>query len=455
MRAPIMYDQYLQERRTKILDDLFEFLKIPSISMTGEGIGAAVTFLHNYLTTSGFEVEVADTAGHPILYTEIGPVHSPSSLLIYGHYDVFPADQEGWKTAPFEPVIAGDRLYARGAGDNKGQIFAHIAAIEMFRALHGDLPCRIKLLIEGEEETGSKSLPKFVSEQADRLRADICFYSDGPMFPGDQPIVVFGVRGVVCLELIARGAKRALHSGNFGGVAPNPLMDLARALSMMVNGQGDLQIEAALDGVWEITPAERQALGRLPLDRQEMTAEMGVQPLGDGSGTDFYERLMMRPYLNVEGIVGGHSGEGIRAVIPNHAVAKLDIRLVGDQDPDRVHGAICEFLREQGFDNIECRKLLGQPPSRTRIDHPGAELVRGAVRRGFGTEPLIVPSLGATTPDYVFTKILGIPSMVVPYAPYDEQNHAPNESTTLSCLLRGIKTTAYLLEQLRSPSPGS
>jgi acetylornithine deacetylase/succinyl-diaminopimelate desuccinylase-like protein len=443
------YTRYIDDYRDDLLHDLKRFVSIPGVSMTGQGIAESVAFVVEELANAGCSTQVYQTAGYPIIYARSGSPNAPFTLLIYGHYDVFPADDEqNWRTRPFEPVIEGDRIYGRGAGDNKGQILAHIKALKMYRQIHGEPPLCIKFVIEGEEETGSKNLPIFVKEQQAMLQADLSFYSDGPMFPGDQPVLLFGVRGALCLELVASGARRVLHSGNFGGIAPNPILDLCQLFAQMVAPDGRITVPGAQVGVPELTANERQTLAALPLDREAIVHEMGIAPITERFDQSFYERLLCMPSFNISGFSGGFVGQGVKTIIPNEASARVDIRLVGDQDPDQVVAALRDFAREQGFEQIEIRKLVGQPASKTPIDHPYGSLVREAVSAGFGRAPLIIPSLGATTPDYVFTKLLGIPSIVVPYAPHDENNHAPNESNKLSIYFSGIQTTALLLDVL-------
>jgi len=449
----LMFNRYIEVHQSGLLQDLKEFIRIPSISTTGEGIPDAVSFVVAQMSGAGFSTHVYQTAGHPIIFGAIGPADAGCTLLMYGHYDVFPADdQQQWRTPPFEPIIEGDRLYGRGAGDNKGQLMAHIQAIKMYRQIHGELPIRVKLIVEGEEETGSQNLPVFVAAQQEALRADLCFYSDGPMFPGDQPILVFGVRGALCLEFVSRGARRVLHSGNFGGVAPNPLLDLCRLLSQMVAPDGQFLVPGIEEGVPPLSASERRALEALPIDRENIVKEMGVAPISDRYGHNFYERLLCRPNFNVSGFSGGFVGNGVKTIIPNEATARVDIRLVGDQDPDHVLACLRHYVKQEGFEQIEIRKLVAQPASKTPIDNPYAAVILKAVDQGFGRTPLIVPSLGGTTPDYVFTKLLNIPSIVVPYAPHDENNHAPNESTKVSLYLKGIKATALLLAALGQES---
>src|SRR6478735_4261617 len=387
-----MIDAAVRERSDALVKTLLDSVRIASVSLTGEGIQDQVGFLKKRLEGWGFSVEVHPTTSHPIIYAEIGPRDAKFTWLLYGHYDVYPADekQEGWRTKPFEPVVEGDRIWGRGAGDNKGQHLALLNAIALWKELHGELPIRVKVLLEGDEETGSVPLPKFVEANRERLKADLCVYSDGPMFPDDQPVLLMGVRGNLGLEFAARGAKRNLHSGNFGGVEP--------------------------------TTGADDAL--------------------------FHERLMLRPAFNVSGFAAGYTGQGAKTIIFKEALAKADIRLVGGQDPQKVFEAIRKFAADRGYANIEIRNLKATPASRTPLDHPLVPKVKAAVEKGFGKKVLVVPSLGGTTPDFVFTRLLGLPSIVVPLAPYDENNHAPNESTKVSLYLAGIRSGLHLIEAL-------
>ena len=447
-----MIESAVRERADDLVRTLLESVRIASVSLPGEGIGDQVTFLRDRLQRWGFTVEVHPTTSHPIVYAEIGPADARTTWLLYGHYDVYPADekQEGWRTKPFEPVVEGDRVWGRGAGDNKGQHLAMLNAIALYRELHGELPVRIKVILEGDEETGSVPLPKFVEANRERLRADFCCYSDGPMFPNDQPVLLMGVRGNLGLEFVSRGAKRNLHSGNFGGVAPNPTLELMHLFAEMVDREGRLRVPGAGYADVAVSPADLDAVRRLPLDHDDFRASVGVEPI---TGTDdalFHERLMLRPAFNVSGFNAGYTGAGIKNIIFKEASAKADVRLVGGQDPQAVYDAIVRFARDRGYDGIEIRNLKGTPASRTPLDHAMVPRVKAAVARGFGREPLVVPSLGGTTPDFVFTRILGIPSIVVPLAPYDENNHAPNESTKVSLYLAGVRSGLHLLESLKN-----
>ncbi len=445
-----MIEAAVRERRDSLVDTLLESVRIASISLTGEGIADQVTFLKRRLEGWGFAVEVHKTASHPIIYAEVGPEDARTTWLLYGHYDVYPADekQEGWRTQPFNPVVEGDRIWGRGTGDNKGQHLAMLNAIALWRELHGKLPIRVKVILEGDEETGSVPLPQFIEANRARLKADVCVYSDGPMFPDDQPVLLMGVRGNLGLEFAARGAKRNLHSGNFGGVAPNPTLDLIHLIAEMVDRDGRLTVPGAAYAEVKVSAADRAAVAALKLDHAGFRDSVGVEPTTGADDALFHERLMLRPAFNVSGFASGYTGAGQKTIIYKEALAKADVRLVGSQDPDKVFDAIAKFARERDYDGIEIRKLKATPPSRTALDHPLVPLVKEAVKKGFGREPLVVPSLGGTTPDFVFTRLLGLPSIVIPLAPYDENNHAPNESTKVSLYLAGIRSGLHLIDGL-------
>jgi acetylornithine deacetylase/succinyl-diaminopimelate desuccinylase-like protein len=439
----------VRERSDSLVRTLLESVRIASVSMTGEGIADQVAFLTQRLKGWGFTVEVHPTTSHPIVYAETGPKDAKFTWLLYGHYDVYPADEkQGWNTEPFKPVVDGDRIWGRGTGDNKGQHLAMLNAIALYRELHGELPVRIKVILEGDEETGSIPLPKFVEDNRARLKADLCCYSDGPMFPNDQPVLLMGVRGNLGLEFHAKGAKRNLHSGNLGGVSPNPTLDLIHLLAEMVDRDGKLLVPGASYAEVKVAPADLAAVRALKVDHAGFRETVGVEPTTGNDDGLFHERLMLRPAFNVSGFNAGHIGAGIKNIVYKEAMAKADVRLVGGQDPDAVLAAIRKFARDRGYHGIEIKSMKGTPASRTPLDHPMVPLVKNAVAKGFGRDPLVVPSLGGTTPDFVFTRILGLPSIVVPLAPYDENNHAPNESTKVSLYLAGVRSGLHLLESL-------
>jgi acetylornithine deacetylase/succinyl-diaminopimelate desuccinylase-like protein len=436
--------------RTAAVDALCRLIEVPSVPSDGEAVDRAVGMLTDRMRDAGFAVDTLRIDdGNPVVVGEVGPKDA-YTVLIYGHYDVFPADaDEGWSAPPFEPRLDGDRLYGRGAGDNKGQILAHLEAIRLYRERHGELPVRVKMVIEGEEEIGSKSLPKIARAHADRLAADLVLYSDGPMFRDDRPMMVFGARGALVFEVVATGANCDLHSGNFGGVMPSPTMDLCRFLAALCEPDGRLRVPGLAETGVQLTNADRAALEDLPDGSAAVADELGVEPLNARYGDGFYERLCRRHNLNVASLGGGTKGESFRSVIPNEARAFLDLRLVGDQDPETAFEHLERFAQDQGLNSsITLRKHIAQPPSRTRLDHPSVPAIAEAVQTGFGQRPLHMPSLAATTPDWVFTRVLEAPSVIVPFAPHDENNHAPDESTRLSLFVAGIRTSMTALDRL-------
>src|SRR5437870_3624478 len=384
-----MIESIVRDRADDLVRTLLESVRIASISLTGEGIADQVAFLRERLEGWGFATEVHQTSSHPIIYAEIGPKDARFTWLLYGHYDVYPADekQEGWRTKPFEPVVEGDRIWGRGAGDNKGQHLAMLNAVALWRETRGELPIRIKVILEGDEETGSVPLAGFIEANRARLDADLCCYSDGPMFPNDQPILMMGVRGNLGLQFVAKGAKRNLHSGNFGGVAPNPTLDLIHLLAEMVDRDGKLLVPGAGYAEVKVAPADLEAVRALEVDHAGFVASVGVEPTTGKDGALFHERLMLRPAFNVSGFASGYTGQGSKTIIFKEALAKADVRLVGGQDPEKVFQAIREFARARGYHGIEVRNLKATPASRTPLDHPLVPLVKDAVAKGFGREP--------------------------------------------------------------------
>lgn len=431
---------------------LMDYLRHPSISAQNVGIAEVAALLVRMLTEIGLQAETVPTANHPMVLARWDGAPGAPTVLLYGHYDVQPPDPlDAWISPPFTPTVRDGRLYARGAGDNKGQHFAQILAIEAHLAVHGRLPCNVVVLLEGEEEIGSPHIADFVATHRDRLRADLAITADGPLHPSGRPTVIFGVRGIASFELRARGAARDLHSGNFGGVAPNPIWRLVHLLATMKAPDGTLTIDGLHDAVIPPTNAERAAAAELPLDLDALRRELGLSELDAPAGRPFYERLMFHPTLTINGLHGGYAGAGSKTVLPHEAFAKCDIRLVKAQTPADVLAKVAAHVARHAPD-VEFVPMHGMEPSRTPMDSPFAAPIRAAIVAAHGEAPLLYPSLGGSLPDYVFTRILGIPAFVVPYANADEANHAPNENIRLDCFFAGIRTGAALLSHLgRAP----
>jgi acetylornithine deacetylase/succinyl-diaminopimelate desuccinylase-like protein len=436
------------------LETLLRLVAQPSISTRDEGVRECGVMLRDAMETAGIGTRLLSRQGQPAIYGEIeGPPGGPT-VLFYGHYDVQPPEpMELWHTPPFKPTVRNGRIYGRGVADNKGQHLCHVLAVRAWCEAAGELPVTVKFLIEGEEETGSPHLAELVREQRHLLAADLVYTSDGGMHPSGRPAVYFGVRGLLYVEVEIRGANADAHSGNKGNVLPQPAWELVELLRSLRGPDGRTAFPGFYDDVRQPTPQEEARLRAIPFDREGFLAEHGLEESPIADGVDYHRRLTFEPTFNIAGLVSGYTGEGMKTIIPSRAVAKIDFRLVPDQDPDEVYEAFARAVAERN-PRAEVRRLGSTPPSFTSPSLPVGETVVGAVRDSRGTEP-VVSSLGGTLPDYVFTRILGAPSVIVPYANHDEQNHAPNENLRLECFFAGIRTTLHVLDALgRSTASG-
>jgi acetylornithine deacetylase/succinyl-diaminopimelate desuccinylase-like protein len=439
---------HIQANRDAFTQRLVDYVRHPSISAQDIGVADVAQLLVRMLDEVGLETRLMPTVGYPIVMGRWDHVPGAPTVLLYGHYDVQPPDPlEEWISPPFEPTIRDGRVYARGVGDNKGQHFAQILAIESHLAVHRRLPCNVIVLLEGEEEIGSPHIADFVREHRDELNADLVITSDGQIHPSGTPTITFGVRGVASFELRARGANRDLHSGNFGGVAPNPLWTLVHLLASMKNERGEITIDGFYENIHPPTALEKAAAAVLPLDLQEVKTELGLENLDKPEEPPYYDRLMFHPTLTINGLHGGYGGPGSKTVLPHQAVAKCDIRLVEAQTPDEILAKVAAHVQLHAPE-VAFIPLDGMLPSKTPMDSAFAEPIREAILTAQGIEPLLYPSMGGSLPDYVFTKILGVHAFVVPYGNADEANHAPNENLTLECFYNGIRTGAAILSYL-------
>lgn len=440
--------KYIDANKDQFVHRLLDYLKHPSISAHNIGIGEVAELLVAMLNRLGLAARTIPTAGHPMVLGRWERAPGAPTVLLYGHYDVQPPDPlEAWISPPFEPAIRDGRIYARGAGDNKGQHFAQLLALESYLAVHGRLPCNVLFLLEGEEEVGSPHIAEFVRAHRDLLKVDFVVTADGPMHESGCPIVTHGVRGEAEFELRARGANRDVHSGVFGGVVPNPIWTLVHLLATMKNAAGEITIDGFYDDVVPPTDLERAMAARLPMDAGAIKRSLGLSQLDAPVDRSVVDRIMFRPTLTINGFHGGYGGPGSKTVLPNEAFVKCDSRLVERQTPDGVLAKIEAHVKRYAPD-VEFIRRDGMLPSKTPLDSPFSGIIQRAVRAGQGVEPLVYPTAGGSLPEYVFTKILGIHSFVVPYANADEANHAPNENITISCFLNGIRTGAALIDEL-------
>lgn len=439
---------HIENNRETFIARLIDYVRHPSISAQNIGIGEVAALLSGHLRSLGMAVEEITTPGHPMIFGQLGNDPARPTILLYGHYDVQPPEPlEEWLSPPFEPTIRDGRIYARGVADNKGQHFAQLLAIESTLAVHGSVPCNVKILLEGEEEVGSPNIAEVVRQHSDKLRADLVVTADGPMHPSGHGTIVYGVRGVASFELRARTAKRDAHSGNFGGVMPNAVWTLVHLLATMKAPDGRITIDGLADTVLAPTKMEHAAIDRLPLDLQGVMADMEMTALDAPAGRGYFERLMFHPTLTINGLHGGYGGEGSKTVLPAEAVAKCDIRLVEAMEPEAVFAAVEAHVAHHAPD-VQVVRQGAMAPSKTPMETPVAAVLRKAVLHARGAPVLEIPSMGGSLPDYVFTKILGVPAFVVPYGNADEANHAPNENLTIDCFMGGIRTGAAILAGL-------
>ncbi|MGX9963531.1 M20/M25/M40 family metallo-hydrolase [Roseomonas sp. F4] len=440
---------HLDDQRAAFVHRLAEYVRHPSISAQDIGIRDVAERLLTLLTEIGLQVELMETAGHPMVVARWDGAPGQPTVLLYGHYDVQPPEPlEAWTTPPFEPSIRDGRMYARGVADNKGQHLAQILAIESHLKVHGRLPCNVILLLEGEEEVGSPHIADFIRSHADLLRADLAVTADGQLHASGQPTLKFGSRGVVAFELHARHAKRDVHSGNFGGVVPNPLWTLVHLLGTMKNAAGEITIEGFHDAIIPPSAEERAAAAALPIDLPAFQRSLGLERLDMPADRPFYDRLSFHPTLTLNGLHGGYGGPGMKTVLPHTAFAKCDVRLVAAQDPSDILDKIAAHVAKHAPEVEFVRAEEGMYPSKTPLTSPLAAPVRRALTVAYGMEPLLYPSGFGSLPGYVFTDILGIPAFVVNYANADAANHAPDENMTLDCFHNGIRAGAALLHEL-------
>ena len=439
---------HIEANRDSFIERVMDYVRHPSISAHNIGIREVAALLVETLNGLGMEAEAVPTANHPMVLGRRDVSPDKPTIMLYGHYDVQPPDPlELWVSPPFEPTIRDGRIYARGIGDNKGQHFAQLLAIESHLTVHGDLPCNIIFLLEGEEEIGSPQIARFVREHAGRLKADLVVTSDGPLHESGLPVVTFGVRGVASFELRCRTASRDVHSGNFGGIVPNPIWKLVQLLATMKNANGDITIEGINEPVISATNFEREAVSKLPLDLDKVKADLGLAELDGPKERGYYDRLMFHPTLTINGFHGGYGGPGSKTVLPCEAFVKCDMRLVEPLTPDYVYEKIRLHV-ERHAPVVEFVPLNAMLPSKTPMDSPYAAPIRRAVEAARGVEPLLYPTVGGSLPEYAFTKILGLHSFVVPYANADEANHAPNENLEIVRFVDGIRTGAALLWEI-------
>ena len=446
---------FIEQNRDRLLEELKAFIRIPSISTLPEHVSdvqRAARFVAESLEKAGLEhVEVIATAKHPLVYADW--LHAPGkpTVLCYGHYDVQPPDPlELWTSPPFEPSLRDGNLYARGSSDDKGQMYMHIKAVEALRAVHGRLPVNLKFLIEGEEEVGGESVAKYVAENPAKLRADVALVSDTALYAEGIPTLCIGLRGLIYTEIEARGPARDLHSGLYGGAAPNAVFGLVELLAKLKDANGAIQIPGMYDDVEPPAPAEKHSWTALPFDEREfLRREVGSTRLTGEPGYTVLERVWARPTLEVHGIGGGFTAAGAKTVIPATATAKVSIRLVPKQDPEKILAAYKKFVHDQTPAGIETevRVLSASPAVMVNPDHPAIDIAARAFRDILQRDTVFIRSGGSIPIVGDFARHLGIPTILMGFGLPDDGLHSPNEKYKLSNYYAGIMTIAHFLEQ--------
>ncbi len=446
---------FINTNRDRYVHELTEYLAIPSISALPQHKGdvrKAAEWTSAELTRVGLEnVRLEETPGHPIVYGEWLHAEGAPTILFYGHYDVQPVDPlDLWETPPFEATVRDGEIYARGAADDKGQIFMHFKAIEAHMKQNGRLPVNMKVLLEGEEEVGSENLDDFIRAHRDLLKADVVVISDSPMFERGVPSICYGLRGLAYFQIDLRGSNSDLHSGSFGGAVANPAMVLAQILAQMKDKSGRIKIDGFYDDVVELTEEERSAWKQLPFNEKQYQRELGAPKLFGETGYSTLERVWARPTFEVNGLLSGFTGEGAKTVLPAVAMAKVSMRLVPNQDPDTVAQQFEDYVKKVAPKTVEVKvtRMHGGRPWMTDYHNDYVQAASRAIEKGFGQKPVFNREGGSIPVVFTFQQELGLPSVLFGVGLPDENAHAPNEKLDLGNFHNGVIASAILYDEI-------
>jgi acetylornithine deacetylase/succinyl-diaminopimelate desuccinylase-like protein len=452
---PSTVAEFVHQQEPRLLEELLDFLRIPSISTNPDhkaDVIRAAEWVAASLRRAGLEhVEIIPTPGHPLIYADWLHAAGKPTVLCYGHYDVQPPDPlEEWHTPPFEPSLRDGNIYARGACDDKGQMYMHVKAVEALQAVDGKLPLNVKFLIEGEEEIGGESISAFVPRHTEKLKADVALVSDTELFADGVPTLCIGLRGLMYMEVEARGPARDLHSGMYGGAAPNALYGLIELLAKAKDANGHILIPGIYDDVTLPAPAEVASWQALPFSEQEfLEKEVGSSRLTGEPEQSVLARVWARPTFEVHGIAGGFTGAGAKTVIPARAVAKVSIRLVPHQDPQKVLAQFRDWVAANTPAGIQTaiRVLSIGPAISVNPDHPAIDIAAKAFSDVLGRPTVFIRSGGSIPIVGEFATHLGIPTVLMGFGLPDDGLHSPNEKYRVSNYYTGIRTIAHFLEE--------
>lgn len=447
--------EYIESNKESFKEELFEFLRIPSISTDSEykpQVEKAAHFLQDKLDALGLDrTELFETKGNPIVYGELISDSSNPTVLVYGHYDVQPPDPlDLWDTPPFEPVVRDGDIYARGASDDKGQSFTHVKAVESYLKAGEEFPVNIKFIFEGEEEIGSPHLVPFIENHKELLACDMVLISDTAMFAEDTPSITYGLRGLAYMQVEVTGPNRDLHSGVYGGAVDNPANVLSEIIAQLKDQDGVIQIPGFYDKVNELSDEDREAYKKLPFDEKGYKEKLGLKALKGEKGYTTLERASARPTLDVNGLWSGYQGEGAKTVLPAKAGAKISMRLVADQEPKEIARLFKEYVESLAPDTVtvQVEEHHGGSPSLTDLSFYGLKAAAGAFQEVYDEEPLFAREGGSIPIVADFQKILDAQSILMGFGLNSDAIHSPNEKFALKDFYRGIKTSAKFFEIL-------
>ncbi|MDO8491537.1 MAG: M20/M25/M40 family metallo-hydrolase [Dehalococcoidia bacterium] len=442
---------YLDGHFEEAIGDVVRLCRQPSISAQNVGMEETAKLVAAMLEEAGAKARLMPLpgGGPPVVYGELAG-NSPTTLMLYNHYDVQPPEPlELWSSPPFEPTREGDILRARGVSDDKGDIAARLAAIKAFRAVRGSLPVSLKFCIEGAEEIGSPHLMEFAEKNKSLLKADCCIWEGGDVNWKGQPVIILGVKGILYVQLEAQSASRDVHSSK-GATVPNAAWRLVWALASLKDSEENILIPGFRDTIRPLSPAELGAARDMPSEEEELKQSLGVKRfVRDVHGVDFRMRHLFEPTCTICGLVSGYTGPGAKTVLPSIAKAKIDFRLVPDQRPDDILAKLRSHLDKNGFQDIKiAQSVEGENPARTPLDSPFVSLVGDAARDVYKMEPVVVPTSAGTGPMFAFTDVLGLPVASSGVSYPDSRVHAPDENMRLSDFDKAIKHMAAIIERL-------
>jgi acetylornithine deacetylase/succinyl-diaminopimelate desuccinylase-like protein len=446
---------FININRDRYLDELKAFLAIPSISALPQHAGdvqRCAEWCADEMRRIGLEnVRLIATPGNPVVYGDWLHASGAPTILFYGHYDVQPVDPlDLWQSPPFEATIRDGEIYARGSADDKGQVFMHFKAIEAHLKQAGSLPVNIKIILEGEEEVGSANLDNFIREHRGELGADVVVISDSPMFARGVPSICYGLRGLVYFQIDLRGSSTDLHSGSFGGAVSNPAFVLAQMLAQMKDRSGRIKIPGFYDDVVALQDEERKAWASLPFNEKKYKKDFGIPKVAGETGYTTLERTWARPTFEVNGLLSGFTGEGAKTVLPAVAMAKVSMRLVPNQSPDKIAELFEAHVKDIAPGTVELKitRMHGGKPWMTSYDNPYVQAAGRAIEKGFGRKPVFTREGGSIPVVSTFQEELGLPSVLFGVGLPDENAHAPNEKLDLENFQGGIIASAILYQEI-------